>query len=974
MGGCVLRWWLVAGVPAAWAGEPAPLGAWSEGQAAAVGEVDALLVRAELALQQGQLSVAEADLEQARRLAEDVGTAQDRCESLLKLGRLRVSQGLFDQASTVLEGAGSAAVCTADPGLEADSVLALGILAARQGRYADADPLLRQALSLQEQARNLAAQAEAHAWLGRTYVVQMKLGLGADHLHAAEQAYLSIGSRYGLARVTLDTGRLRRNQEKADQAVVLFDRAMDQAREIGAEGVLADAELAKGRLRRAQNRYTEASPLLEQAMRRYTAMGDRAGQADAERAIGFLQSDLHQAEEARATLRHAVDTSAALSDLRGEADGRYLLSRALLREGRLDEAAIELERTIALLDRMDSRYSLYQALNSYSGLEAARGDLHRAWELGQRALDRLDQVIFDVGDEGSYRIWDENHVNGLAGLTALAVTLDRPDEALEIALRLKNVGFLWYRALARAVADLGPEDREAIQTRLAARRRGYDGVGMAYAEALVDPEGGADATLLDTRQSLDDADRGLVATLGLTAQATAHIEVQELQEALARDPRHPVLAVYYTHWYYGPETAVLRVWVLDGQQTRTWTLASWAAADRGSSKLAEIWDRANRMTGALRRAGAARDAGALAAALQNFLPNDAARLYDLLVRPWEDVLACDAGPCRPLLIEPDSALYDLPFQALIRTEAPGQDLSVDPMGSVRSATFLGRQTPLSALHSSGLLVTRFQVPSLDHGALVLGSPTGAGLGRAERQEVATAWRRMRRSCRPSADCPDGALRGERASAEALDTWLPRVSVAYLSAHGLYQRGRSLLLLANALASPTLDKVPRNTQGKGVGALKGLTESTLGTKGGPHALRCNPAGTDNCVFSEEVLRSFLRAELVVLSACASAQGDPSRAEGQIGLTRALIMGGANTVLSALWPVATEQTRDWMDVFTRARFVDGQPTAEAVLAARRALHGDVNIGGLTFPQEHPFFWAGFTLYGYDIGSLARAPARR
>jgi CHAT domain-containing protein len=56
-------------------------------------------------------------------------------------------------------------------------------------------------------------------------------------------------------------------------------------------------------------------------------------------------------------------------------------------------------------------------------------------------------------------------------------------------------------------------------------------------------------------------------------------------------------------------------------------------------------------------------------------------------------------------------------------------------------------------------------------------------------------------------------------------------------------------------------------------------------------------------------------LVVLSACATAQGSLDYGEGVYGLVRALRIAGARQVLVTLWPVSDGEARDFITAFYR-----------------------------------------------------------
>ena len=60
----------------------------------------------------------------------------------------------------------------------------------------------------------------------------------------------------------------------------------------------------------------------------------------------------------------------------------------------------------------------------------------------------------------------------------------------------------------------------------------------------------------------------------------------------------------------------------------------------------------------------------------------------------------------------------------------------------------------------------------------------------------------------------------------------------------------------------------------------------------------------------------RTELVTLSACSTAVGEVLSGEGVLGLRRGFVMAGTRNLLMTLWPVADEDTADFMeDFYTR-----------------------------------------------------------
>lgn len=93
------------------------------------------------------------------------------------------------------------------------------------------------------------------------------------------------------------------------------------------------------------------------------------------------------------------------------------------------------------------------------------------------------------------------------------------------------------------------------------------------------------------------------------------------------------------------------------------------------------------------------------------------------------------------------------------------------------------------------------------------------------------------------------------------------------------------------------------------------------------------------------------ELLVLSACQTADGDKRSALGLAGMA---VRSGARSTLATLWPVDDQSTSAFMLQFYQELGLTQKTKAEAVRQAQLAL--------LQQPEfEHPFYWAPFVLVG-------------
>jgi tetratricopeptide (TPR) repeat protein len=101
-------------------------------------------------------------------------------------------------------------------------------------------------------------------------------------------------------------------------------------------------------------------------------------------------------------------------------------------------------------------------------------------------------------------------------------------------------------------------------------------------------------------------------------------------------------------------------------------------------------------------------------------------------------------------------------------------------------------------------------------------------------------------------------------------------------------------------------------------------------------------------AEEIRRHGLRADVVVLSGCATGDGRELRGEGVLGLTYGFLSNGANTVVASLWPVEDALTARFMQEFYAAYRATGRASQALRIAQLR-----------TRNSAGPSVWASFVV---------------
>jgi len=296
------------------------------------------------------------------------------------------------------------------------------------------------------------------------------------------------------------------------------------------------------------------------------------------------------------------------------------------------------------------------------------------------------------------------------------------------------------------------------------------------------------------------------------------------------------------------------------------------------------------------------------------------KLYDLLVRPAQAQLSGKTN----LVIVPDEKIWELPFQALL-TESGQYLLEKSSVSYAPSLTVLGEMSG----HRKRDARSPDPIPSR-YSLLALGNPD-IGKETIDKALLTVSDEKL-------APLPQAA-REARALGQLYGASQSKV---YVGAEAREDRFKAEASQARVLHFAT-HGILNNTS---------PMYSHL-------ALSQGSAGEDGLLEAWELMQMDLHAELAVLSACETARGRFGPGEGMIGLTWALFMAGVPATLVSQWKVDSASTRELMVNFhqlARPTAVSTARIAKAEALRRAALKVMKNPG-----TRHPFYWAGFVMYG-------------
>ena len=204
------------------------------------------------------------------------------------------------------------------------------------------------------------------------------------------------------------------------------------------------------------------------------------------------------------------------------------------------------------------------------------------------------------------------------------------------------------------------------------------------------------------------------------------------------------------------------------------------------------------------------------------------------------------------------------------------------------------------------------------------------------------------------------LEQRKASREALAELAPKARWLHLATHGWFARES----IKSWDDPEPLDRLSGLMQRMGaeeqVKAMSPMLLCGLALAGAN--LPANASGRYPGLVTAEEIASWdiSNCELVVLSACETNRGERRAGQGVASLQKALQMAGARSVITSLWKVPDEATKELMLDFYRRLWVEKKPKWQALWEAKKKLReAKDDSGALKYSTRD---WAAWVLTGH------------
>lgn len=788
-------------------------------------------------------------------------------------------------------------------GLQTDSLVALELTNRFHDRLGNADDRAPAYETLRRRARDrgdryfelIATRSLADLAMRRGDVVRAA-ALYESVLPLAErdrnpELYASLLGDSGRALVAL--GEFDRALAAHSEALDVFAARGDASRTAHELASLAAIHLRSGNVEHALTAIESALPL-------YEGSSDLQDRLDTLRLAGAAAARLGWHERALAWLRSAERDDADALTL---ARTRVLIAGELRATGKLRAAEQALARVfptqdaatraLALAERARLRQQQHRKDEALADLRAA--DAIYAWL-------RLDLDRIDSSAALSLALLDAGDLAGAAQAAEVAVAMERRirNRAANPEMRARFLAASHAAYEARLEVDLATGERaaaqwrafrtaEAIRARSLSDRLAHgeqtepaepdaqaaqlrEAVAALQAEIEHRREGGDEDALLELRRQLDQAQARLDARLIQRDGVRASREFELPESRAAVQAALPA------------DTAVLAYFVGE-RRSHGWLLT------RGGLRHGVLPGRA---------------------ALDRMVADFVARQRGIRSAVFDDAIApllgslLDGVNAKRLVILPDGPLNGLPFAAL----------------------------PLPHGDARELLLHRFVLSSAP--SLALAMRTARPRAAATRVAVVFDPVYTREDRRMTAVAVAASrYRG----ADPASEHLARLPYSAIEARAVLRAfaGDEVILLAgfDATARRVADLRSRDLE-----VLHFATHAVVRRDApGQSALFLSEYGADGApltpdrLTADDITRSGLRADVVVLSGCSTGDGRELRGEGVLGLTYGFLANGSNAVVASLWPVEDALTARFMEEFYGAYRATGHAADALRLAQLR-----------------------------------------
>ena len=876
----------------------------------------------------GEYVKAKEHSEKALAIAEKIGDRKIEAECYVNLGCIFESQGEYVKAQEDFEKALAIAEKIGDRKIEARCYASLGCIFESLGEYVKAKEHSEKALAIAEKTGDRKIEAICYASLGSIFESLGEYVKAKEHFEKALEIAEKIGDWKTEAKCYADLGNIFLFHGEYVKAKEHSEKVLAIAEKIGNRNIEAICYANLVGIFVSLGEYVKAKEHSEKALAIAEKIDDRKKEAEICAKLGSIFESLDEYVKAQEQNEKALEIAEKIGDRKTEAKCYRNLGSIFESLGEYVKAKEQCEKALEIAEKTVDREIEAMCYASLGSIFESRGEYVKAKEHFEKAL-AIAEKIGDreieatcymglvttcklLGENVKYKEWLEKasvlHINYGAVereshrrlvVSALMFCEGNISEAKSNAVDNFNNVERMRRLQVHDQFKISYFDRMVRAHRIFSQFLCDNGF---HYEAFYTEEFGRARALTDLMTVLYSVENEIPVSL---------VTWDEVQSIVKKESNCSCLYISYYE-------QLIHLWVVKADKPLIFLQKEVNDVFGSASRVADLLcreiyrevlclapeqceDRSWLPSNAYSEQGCERlmlEEDEVVSQQPDLTP---AYVYKTIIAPVADYL--DEPE---IIILPDHLFYKVPFAAL-----------EDESGKSLSESYRIRIVP------SLTTLKLIQDSPLDYhsqtGVLIVGDPdVGDVLYKGILQQISRLSFANKEAKMIGKLFGTQPLLGKQATKQAVLQNIHSVSLIHFACHGNAERGEILL------APPSLsDRKPAPEE-------------------------------DYLLTMENISKVQLRAKLVVLSCCHSANGRSS-AEGVVGIARAFLGSGARSVLAALWAIEDKATEQFMSRFYE-NLLRGESASESLQQAMKWM------------RENGFFkvsqWAPFMLIGDNV----------
>ena len=341
----------------------------------------------------GENEKAKSACKEAREIYEAAGDRSGLAQTLHDMAEVPINQGDFAAAEQLYSQALSISRAIGNQKGQGRELLNLGVISVKNGDLTTARRFYDEAFRHDQEAGDKSAMAAVMGDTGILLRIQGKLQEALNHFQEALELSNQVGHRGSAAQALAVIGDVLLEEGDLPGAYKMYQEASAIEHEIGRKILYASTLTAVGRVLRQQGKANEAQQAYRESLSLEEELGNKSDAAETRLALAELNCDSGKGAEAEQLSRAAVETFRADAYTDEESLAQSMVSKALLQQGKLDEARSAMTEAVRLSQksqdvlvripvRIDQAYVMAAAKNLGGAAVAGQDALTQARNLG----------------------------------------------------------------------------------------------------------------------------------------------------------------------------------------------------------------------------------------------------------------------------------------------------------------------------------------------------------------------------------------------------------------------------------------------------------------------------------------------------------------------------------------------------------------------------------------------------------------